>query len=507
MARTPIGRRIRERRRERRMTQTALAEAVGISPSYLNLIEHDKRQIGGTLVRRIARALDLEVGALSGIEDARLAQDVVEIGRSLGHRGLDEESGADFVARTPAWAQAFVTLHRAYRDAAETAGALSDRLSQDPALVDLGHAVLNRVTAIRSFAEILEQHADLAPEEQRRFSHIVAAESGRLAVSAREMLTLLGGSTDDDARPGSPEEEVDDFIIRNGNHFPALEEAADALRAEAVAKAGGLAGALDAHALAEAVLPAPPGQAPADLPETSLRFRRARRLAEARAGDLLDAAVDDPRLASEEARNRARAALASYIAGALLFPYDAFLETAETLRYDVDRLAARFGGSFEQAAHRLVTLRRPGAEGVPFAFLRSDPAGNLSKPFSTAGLRMPRFGGSCPRWALHGAFAEPDRPVAQLAIMPGGERHLFVARRVSKRTGGFASPPVVFSVMLGCDAVYADRLVYGDAFAGRRDTLATPVGVNCRTCRRTDCAQRAQAPVLTPTAGEAGAET
>lgn len=505
MARAPIGRRIRERRRDRRMTQAALAEAVGISASYLNLIEHDKRQIGGTLLRRIAGALELEVGALSGVEDARLAQDVLEIGRSLGLHGLEEGTATDFVARAPDWARAFVTLHRAYRDSVETAGALSDRLSQDPALMELGHAVLNRVTAIRSFAEILEQYGDLAPQEQRRFAHIVAAESDQLATNAREMLTLLGGAAGE-ARPSSPEEEVDDFIIRNGNHFPALEEAADSLRAEAAAAAGGLAGVLDALAPSEPDAPGATGLPTIDLPEASLRFRRARRLAETRAADLLDATVDDPRLASDEARVRARGALASYIAGAILFPYEPFLETAEAMRYDIDRLAARFAGSFEQIAHRLVTLRRPGAEGVPFAFLRADPAGNLSKPFSIPGLRMPRFGGSCPRWALHAAFGEPDRPVAQLAVMPGGERHLFVARRVSKRTGGFGSAPVVFAVMLGCDAVYADRLVYGDAFAGRRDTLATPVGVNCRTCRRADCAQRAHAPVLTPAAGMIGAE-
>lgn len=492
MSRAPIGRRIRERRRDRQMTQTALAEAVGISASYLNLIEHDKRQIGGTLLRRIAEALALEVDALSGIEDARLAQDIVEIARSLAVGPAETDGAMDFVARCPDWAQSFVRLHRSYRDAADTVLALGDRLSQDPALMELSHAVLTQVTTIRSFAEILEQHGDLAPEERARFSHIIAEQSDQLGISAREMVTLLGGTVDT-ARPSSPAEEVDDFIIHHGNHFPELEAAAEELRAALTAGGAEIGAAVEAR-LADGAEPAAPADAEADaapLPEPTRRFRAARRLVSAALGDLLDATVEDARLTSPEARARGRAAMVSYAAGAILFPYAPFLEAAERLRYDVDALAARFHGSFEQAAHRLVTLRRPGAEGVPFAFLRADPAGNLSKPFSVPGLRMPRFGGSCPLWALHGAFARADGPVAQLAVTPEGERFLFVARRVAKRVGRYGAPPVVFSVMLGCEAAYADRLVYGDAFAGGRDTLATPVGFNCRSCPRADCAQRA----------------
>lgn len=494
MSRAPIGQRIRERRRDRQITQTALAAAAGISPSYLNLIEHDKRLIGGTLLRRIAEALDLEVDALSGLEDARLAQDIVEIIRSLGIGPADIDSAMAFVARSPEWATRFVRLHRSYRDASNTVLALGDRLSQDPALMELSHAVLTQVTTVRSFAEILEQHADLAPDERERFSRIIAEQSDQLGVSAREMVTLLGGTLGE-AKPSSPAEEVDDFIIHRGNHFPEIERAADGLRADLI-RGGAEIGAAIETRLTEGVPSAADTDAADDpaaipLPEPTRRFRAARRLAAQALGDLLDATVDDERLTSPEARDRARAAMASYAAGALLFPYDPFLDAAERLRYDIDALAARFSGSFEQAAHRLVTLRRPGAEGVPFAFLKSDPAGNLSKPFSVPGLRMPRFGGSCPLWALHAAFGRPDAPVAQLAVMPEGERFLFVARRVAKRAGRYGIPPVVFSVMLGCEASHADRIVYGDAFAGGRDSLATLVGFNCRSCSRADCAQRA----------------
>jgi len=491
--RSLIGRRIRDRRRELRLTQAALAQKAGISGSYLNLIENDKRLIGGSLLKRIAGALDLEVGALSGVEDSRLANDLGEIARTLALDGLGTEQAVDFVARSPDWARAFVALHRSYRDAVNTSTALSDRLSQDPALMDLSHAVLSRVTAIRSFAEILEQHPDLEPAERARFTGIVAAQSDDLAASAREMIGLLGNPLDA-AKPTSPGEEVDDFIIHHDNHFPTLEEAGAALRRRIDGEGVGLLSDLRRR------LGLAPGDrvGAADLPPESLRFQLARRVFASLHGDLVEAVIDDPRLASPEAREQARAAMTAYGAGAMLLPYEPFLQAAETTRYDVDLLSRRFDASYEQIAHRLVTLRRPGEEGLAFAFLRADPAGNLSKPFSAVpGLRMPRFGGSCPLWALHAAFGEPDRPVVQLAVMPQGERYLFIARRVVKRRGGYGATPVMFSVMLGCAIGDAGRIVYGDAFQSRRQSLETPVGINCRACPREDCRQRAH-PAIGP---------
>ncbi|MGP1254322.1 MAG: helix-turn-helix domain-containing protein [Kiloniellales bacterium] len=515
MARLPIGARIRDRRRACGLTQSGLAAAAGISASYLNLIEHDKRPIGGALLRRIAELLQSEIGQISGADDTRLALDLLELTRSADGEALQDESALALVARFPEWAQAFVRLHRRYREATESALALSDRLSQDPALLELSHAVLTQVTAIRSFAEILEAHGDLAAEERGRFSRIIANQSDQLASSARQMLDLLGGAAGQ-THPSTPREEVDDFLMAHRNHFPQIEAACDDLRADLHTTGANTTAAIEerlAHRhnlelsvradLHRPVLRSGQLSVPEGTPETTIRFLQARSLAEQELGPLLDQLTQDPRLTTDQARSGARAALARYAAGALRFPYDSFLETADMLRYDVEWLGARFGGSFEQVAHRLVTLRRPGAEGVPFAFLRSDPAGNLSKPLSLPELHMPRLGGACPLWALHRTFTVSDRPVAQLAELPGGERYLFVARRVTKTAGPYGSPPVTFSVMLGCDAAYLDRIVYGDDFAGH-SVRPTAVGFNCRSCRREACAQRAHPAVLPgETAGEA----
>jgi predicted transcriptional regulator/transcriptional regulator with XRE-family HTH domain len=505
VARLPIGRQIREERQKKRLTQMALAQAAGISTSYLNLIEHDKRPIAGALLNRIAAALGIEARRLGGDPETRLAQDLLEIARTYaGLPTAEAEAVLDFVASAPDWARAFLHLHRRYREATETAAALSDRLSQNPALIELSHAVLTRITSIRAFAEILREYGELDTTAQRRFSGIIAEEADALGSGARTMIELLSAAPGQ-AAGTSPDEEVDDFLVYHNNHFPELEAAADALRAQlGAASDTAIATRLeDGHGLhiesgsEDAGLPAA-GYIRLDPARSAVsnRFRLARHLVEREMDGLLSQIVDaSSLLTGAAARGSGRRALANYAASALLFPYEPFLAAAEAWRYDIERLAHHFGASFEQAAHRLVTLRRPGAEGIPFAFLRSDPAGNLSKRFSIAGLRMPRYSGGCALWPLYAAFRTPDRIVTQLAYMPEGEHYLLVARCVAKRAVGYGEPGTLFSVMLGCDAAYAPRIVYADPFGGGH---ATAAGVSCRSCSRPDCPQRAYPPVIAP---------
>lgn len=511
-ARLPIGKRLQTLRKQRGLTQSALAEKVGVSASYLNLIEHDKRSIGGALLNRIARELDTHPRDLRGAEDAQLAHDILDLARSLDIIGLNEESALEFVARDPAWADAFRTLQRRHRDALDTAIALSDRLSQDPKLVNLSHAVLTRITSIRSFAEILAQTGDLDITERNRFSDIIAQQSDFLGSDAREMIALLEGSPDAPG-PTTPKSEVDDFIIYRGNHFPDIEDAMEALHHTLTASGASLNTAIENTLNTRwgvTVTTASPGQAPQKddsnsqshlrldprMPRATQRFQMARHLAALEIEEVINGYLTDERLTSGDARRMVARALSNYAAGALLCPYDPFHEAAERERYDIDRLSTLFQCSFEQIAHRLVTLRRRGAEGVPFAFLRSDPAGNLSKPFSIAGLRMPRLGGACPLWPVYGAFSAPGRTLTQLAVMPQGERFLFIARLLPKRAAAFGDPPTMFSVMLGCDAAYTDRLVYGDSFRQGATSVTTPVGYTCTSCPRAECGQRAMPFIL-----------
>jgi predicted transcriptional regulator len=201
--------------------------------------------------------------------------------------------------------------------------------------------------------------------------------------------------------------------------------------------------------------------------------------------------VRDENLTTTESRALARVALANYFAAALLMPYQPFLETARAERYDIELLAHRYGASFEQVCHRLTTLRRPGAEGVPLHFLRIDIAGNISKRFSGSGIRFARFSGACPRWNVHAAFMTPGMIRIQVSRMPDGNVYFCIARTVRSDRGGYHAPHTVQAIGLGCDVRYARELVYADGIDVEDPNAAVPVGVTCRICEHLDCEQRA----------------
>ncbi len=200
-------------------------------------------------------------------------------------------------------------------------------------------------------------------------------------------------------------------------------------------------------------------------------------------------------LGGDEARALARVGLANYFAGALMLPYRRFLTEAQTLRYDVERLQSRFGVTFEQVCHRLSTLQRPRASGIPFWFLKADIAGNVLKRSSATRFQFARFGGSCPLWNVHHAFAQPGRILTQLARTPDGVTYLSIARTVGPSGGSYLSRPRAVAVGLGCEIDYAGQTVYSVGLDIANPDIADPIGPGCRTCERTDCRHRAVPPL------------
>lgn len=511
MARLPVGFRLRERRKQLGITQAGLAGEVGISPSYLNLIEHGRREVAGALLNRLAAALAIDSATLSGAEDARLVQDLAEIATDplLRDLQLEQDAAQEIVGRHVNWGRALLRLHRSYAGAIGVAETLADRLAHDSELVEVSHELLTRITSIRSFSEILSEHEDIDPARRARFVTLLAEESGRLGETARKLFERLS-EQGADPRPTTPAQEVDDFFIDRGNHFPALEAAAERLAGllEADELEAGLRARLrDVHGVrveaASGILAAGDDggvlsadgalfRVPVNAPPSTLRFLLARLVFWLEHAAELRELAGDRRLTTDPARERAALALARYGAGALLFPYEAFRRAAEESRYDLERLAALFGASFEQVCHRLVTLRRPGAQGIPFAFLRVDPAGNITKRFSLPTLRLPRQGGACPLWIVYRAFQAPGTLLTQRIRLPDGRAFVFVARAVAKPSPYFGQPAEMHSVLIGCDAIHADRLVYGDAGA------AVETGINCHVCPRAACPQRAFPSALPP---------
>ena len=515
MTRVGIGLKIRERRTRLGITQSDMAKRIGISPSYLNLIESNKRNIAPRLIDDLARNLDVDRDWLDGDSERRLLEELREVSADplLRAHDLTEAATADLVARNPAWAHAMVALYRAYLNRNQSVAVLSDRLNQDPYLGEAVHTMLTKITTIRSTAEILDTVPDIEEAQRQRFQATLASESTSLSGIA-EGIAQFFDTADTASVAMTPAEEADDFIVDNGNYFADLETAADDLRARI--DANNIPGEtqlidylrntygvsvrfvgtdeIGAEHLWNQVRFDRDSNVFAIADNATLpryRFQLARLVCMLALGDTCARLIASaPQLRSDEGRDRAMGALASYGAACLLMPYDTFLETAVRVRYDIEHLARRFGASYEQVCHRTASLKRPGSAGVPFAFMRTDPAGFITKRMPLPHLPLPRYGNACPLWAVYLAFQTPGQISRQIAEFPNGERFLFMARAQDKRPQRYNEPRHLVSVMIACDVLYADRTVYADGLDLGAASIAAPVGPSCRVCSRRTCDYR-----------------
>ena len=211
--------------------------------------------------------------------------------------------------------------------------------------------------------------------------------------------------------------------------------------------------------------------------------------------ETIDKIIIDNKIFSEEVISLLRISLMNYFAAAILMPYDEFLQSAKKYKYDVEILMHHFATSFEQVTHRLTNLQRPSNEGVPFHFLKTDIAGNVSKRFSLSGIHIPRHGGSCPRWNVYIAFLNPGKIHPQISKMPDGKTYFCIARAFEKGIEKHGMPRSFVSIGLGCDLQYAKELTYSEGMDLQNKKLETPIGVSCRICPRVDCQQRAFPPI------------
>ncbi len=307
-----------------------------------------------------------------------------------------------------------------------------------------------------------------------------------------------------------PWEEVRDFFHYCDNYIDAVDRAAEQFARTAwfegrATLAAGMAWLAETHGVrtefaGEAIRRFDPAAKLLTLPaegsaETNAFQLAAHQVALIAHEGLIEATLDLARFRSAEARAIARIGLANYFAGAAILPYEATLAAARELRHDLDALAGRFGTSIEQTGHRLSTLQRPGAKGIPFFFARVDQAGTITKRHSSTRLQFARFGGACPLWNVHQAFETPGRILRQLAETPDGVRYICLARDVIKPGGHFRAPSRRYAIALGCEVKYAGQLVYADDLDTTNAAAFEPIGVSCRICERTDCHQRSVPPV------------
>ncbi len=442
MAKPIIGPTLRRLRTSQGLSQQALAQKLGISTSYLNLIEHDQRSVTATLLFKLARILDVDLDSLSGDQerDYQIKLREVFADPMLGIDPVPESESQAIAAAAPNAVRAILAMHRAW------AGARED-------------------------------------------------SDGITLPSGRKILL--------------PNEEVRDYFHTHANHFPTLEQAAETISVNLQMAVLGTNHALaerlrQKHSLVVIVRPQPgalrvydPKSRLLTLSETVSResrgFQMAFQLALLETREAVEALVTLAAPSSPDAMELLRVGLLNYAAGAIIMPYEPFLASAQELRYDVDSLAARFGVSYEQACHRLSSLQRSGARGVPFFFLRVDPAGNVSKRFSASGFPFMRYGGTCPRWIIHTAFATPGTTRVQIAELPDGQTFLCFARAITGRPARWGDPPPVHVVAMGCDIGQRENLTYSDGIDIAK--AAVGIGLSCRLCDREDCRSRAFPPL------------
>ncbi len=433
-----MGPRLRRLRREMGLTQAVMAEDLGVSPSYIALMERNQRPMTADMLLKLAQVYDLDVASLAGNRGAEFSARFDGVMRDplFADLELSPMDVEDVSQSYPAMAEAVIRLYTAYRDGQM---ALADRGDDGQDAPDPVAEARRFLSARRNSFPSLDDHAErIAGDIGDNFT---AYFKERHELNVRRL----------------PPDVMMGAVRRLDRH-----------RSELV---------LDET-----------------LDKASQTFQLALQIAYLDMRETIDEALAEGGFTSDNSERLARRALANYAAGALMMPYRAFVKAAERRKYDIEALSRQFGASFEQVCHRLTTLQKPGQEGLPFFFIRVDAAGNVSKRLDGAGFPFARHGGSCPLWSLHQAFRTPREIITEWVELPDGEKFFTIARTVTAGGGAWGAPRVERAIALGCAEKHAHRLVYTQGMDAK-SAKPTPIGVACRLCHRIDCAARAEPPI------------
>ena len=456
---TNIGSRIRKERRSKGLSQSDLSKKLGISASYLNLLESGRRTITVPLLIKVGNELGLSLKDLTVESNKRILSDVMEVLSNEIFDDLDITNleTTEFISNNPNIAKALLTLNDSYKSMRDD---MQNRL------------------------EIMDVESSI---KERRSTRL-------------------------------PVEIVSDFLQENKNYFDTLESKSEELRDKIGLRFGPGIGSTEIkftsylkseHNIGVKIIPPEEDQKSIKkfdsnknilylsemLTYTARNFHLAYQIAFIDGHELIVKIIEKNKFYSEEVIPLLKISLLNYFAAALLMPYEDFLESAKKYKYDVEILMHHYAASFEQISHRLTNLQRPGNEGVPFHFLKTDIAGNVSKRFSLSGIHIPRHGGSCPRWNVYIAFLSPGKIHPQISRMPDGKVYFCIARAFEKGIEKHGMPRSFVSIGLGCDIQYAKELTYSEGMDLQNKKLETPIGVSCRICPRIDCQQRAFPPI------------
>lgn len=444
-----IGPKLRELRQSRQLTQAETAGELGVSASYINLIERNQRPASLKFLITLSDKYGLNWRELTNTDSNIAISDLRQITKdpAFGDINPDIEELRSALEGAPSLMNGFVNIFNAYRTYGE---------------------------------RLAEQNEFISPNH-----------GSNLGI----------------------EQSVHDFFRSNNNHFKALETSADDCSNLCIKDREEVYGGLKRYLtdtlkvqvklVRDEILGSSLRYYDREKKQLMLSdgldhqnqvFQLAHMVGMIGYADLLNEQLPKSILENEVASSRCRVELANYFAAAILMPYDEFYEEALRTKYDIDRLAAVFSVSYEQVCHRLTTLQKPGKRGIPFFFLRIDRGGNVSKRFNVTPIQLARFGGACPKLDVHYCFRVPGRILTQVVEMPDHSRYMTVNRTVDRPSIRFSTEDKRLAISLGCPVEYAPELIYGSVQDSVSTQSVTEVGVNCRLCPRHNCQQRAHDP-------------
>lgn len=430
------GHAVRRLRRGAGLNQLMMAESLAISPSYLNLIERNQRPLTAALLLRLAETFDFDPRTLAASEPGGGAE---AIRRRLADPlfadlAIDRAQVSDWLSAAPDSAEAFA---RAFDGMGAGVGAPQ---------ANPFDAVRREIERWRGHFADLDSLAETSSDDLRAGSgDLYGAMAERLRITHQLSIRIL------------PVDVMPDTLRRLDLHARQLQ-------------------------LSELLDPA------------SRAFAAAFQLGQLEAKAEIDGLVKGAGFADRVSERLFRRHLTNYFAAAVIMPYARFLRACEATGYDVELLQRRFGAGFEQVAHRLTTLQRVGARGLPFFMIRIDRAGQSSKRFAGASASpLAEAEGRCPLWQLHNGFDRPGQLVRHLVALEGEGRWFTMSRTVHPQGARIGGVGAEFVVGIGLDATLASPVAAARGIDLKQGE-ATPIGLGCPACTRLNCPQRSAPP-------------
>lgn len=387
MAGALLGTRIRENRKALRLSQKDLAAAAGVSASYLNLIEHNRRGIAGKTLNAIARALDIDPADLSEGMNQALLDRVQTASLRNAQIKTERDRIEEFAARFPGFARLIARQSDQIELRDEEFAILSDQLKHDPYFAEAMHLLLSNITTIRATSDILANNTDMPLETAQRFMSNLASEATKLSKTAEEIFDHFEPSSDE--QKTTLDTSAFEALLEQNKFYLSEIESGDVTVGQILARMN---------------LP------PIDNAHT-------------------------------------RASLESYEQMARNLPIESFIKTAKKLQFDAIALANTFGTDLMAICFRLAHM--PTRPDLPnFGLIQCDASGGVLYRKQLNAFSLPRYGGACPLWPVYRSLSQPLQPIRAMLDMPMGDRFHTISFAYPTEAANVGMPALTEAIML-----------------------------------------------------------